>query len=72
MRVLEAMEPDSRHQLLASLPEGAINCLIARLSEEFQAAVHSLFSFPQHPPVSLSERLDCDDPDWWEVYGCGD
>lgn len=72
MQILEAMESRDRHQLLASLPTGAIDGLIARLNEEFQAAVFELLSVPQPPSVSFTDRPDCDYPDWWEIDDCGD
>jgi len=47
IRLLEAMEPESRHQLLVNLSTETIDCLIVRLNEEFQAGVHALFDLPQ-------------------------
>ncbi|MBF2021502.1 MAG: hypothetical protein IGR93_15715 [Hydrococcus sp. C42_A2020_068] len=52
MRVLDAMEPENRQQLLASLPTEAIDGLIAKLTEAFQATVSDLFSFSHSQPAS--------------------
>jgi Mg/Co/Ni transporter MgtE len=70
--VLEAMGPEDRQQLLAGLPTEAIDGLIAKLHEEFQAAVHELLNIPQLPTASFTDDSNDDYPDWWEIDDCGD
>ncbi|WP_448604318.1 magnesium transporter MgtE N-terminal domain-containing protein [Thermoleptolyngbya sp.] len=76
MRVLEEMEPQDRQQLLASLPREAIDGLIAKLTEAFQATVSDLFSFSYSQPASsvtpTHDNSDFGLLNWWEVADWGD
>jgi Mg/Co/Ni transporter MgtE len=72
MQVLEAMAPEDRHDLLASLPTAAIDSLIAKLTEAFQATVADLFRFPHPQPVLSIDHSDFDVLNWWEIADWGD